>query len=201
MSDTATQTVNAEVVADNATTSVDDHPNNTTEMGNSQFNASDNTAAASDGINFDIAKRLVGLSDSAAINLIDTYTNNQCLQGVQLLNNLGRRDALKDKLSEAVYSHFVKTVCFKAQALAYETNEAQRLQFNITDDGGLYVQAPPLGGIGLEVGIHAKSAKEGRHTTHRVAVGAYIRHTEYEGCQLTAEQRQAIKDKAAALLA
>ncbi len=196
MSDTATQTVNAEVVADNATTSVDDHPNKTTEMGNSQFNAS-----ATSDINFDIAKRLVGLSDSAAINLIDAYTNNQCLQGVQLLNNLGRRDALKDKLSDAVYNHFVKTVCFKAQALAYETNEAQRLQFNITDDGGLYVQAPPLGGIGLEVGIHAKSAKEGRHTTHRVAVGAYIRHTEYEGCQLTAEQRKAVKDEAAALLA
>ncbi len=201
MSDTATQTVNAEAVDDNATTPAGNQPNNTVEMGTAQSSTSANPTTSSDDINFDIVKKLIGLSESAAINLIDAYSPSQWLQGIRLLNNLGRRDALKDKLPESVYNHFVKTVCYKTQLLAYETNEAQRLQFNVTNDGGVYIQAPPLGGLGLEVGIHAKTAKDGERVSHRVAAGFYLRHTEYKGCELTAEQRKAIADDTAALLA
>ncbi len=195
MSDATTQTVNAEVVDTDATPSVDTQP------APNQAEVEAKPAATSGDINLDLAKELVGLSDSAAINLIDAYLPAQWLQGVRLLNNQGRLDALKAKLPESVFNHFVKTVCKQTQILAYELNQSQRHQFNVTDNTGVYVQAAPMGGLGLEIGAHHKDAKDGKHVSHRVAIGAYIRHTEYKGCELTAEQRKAIADETAALLA
>ncbi len=49
---------------------------------------------------------------------------------------------------------------------------------------------------GLEISFGANDENE-----HSVSAGFYARLTKYEGCQLTAEQRQAIADETAALLA
>jgi hypothetical protein len=146
-------------------------------------------------------KRLMNLSESDALKRIDELKNNECFEIITLFHSDAARDAIKSKLSDAVYKRLVSTVCHKVQTISAEFNDADRWQKDILDNTGLYIQRTPMGSLGVEIGAHHHSEKDGRKTVSRAGAGFYLRHTQYETLSVPAEKQEQLAAELAAALA
>jgi hypothetical protein len=122
-------------------------------------------------------RELKGLSDSDAAKQIDKMKLGEALTVAHLVLSPTMRGTLKAQLGDTTSAHLIHTVCTKVQLATYEADDtARRQSLKDDEDGhGLYVQQAPLGGLGCEIGMVERNTDDGKATTTRAAVGAYIR--------------------------
>ncbi len=179
MSDTATQTINAEVIDTDATTSVDNQSANATEMPASAFDAEAvlSKAMANGKANAQAMNLELGRLASQA-----SYTSDQLSQLLVALQaakadgsfmaNTGFSADEVEALTGIGCHYFAGSI---ARSLD-EQHNALRVDICSKDSGhGIYAEGGPIGHAGLGLGFVSKQTKDGVTTTKRTGAGVYIR--------------------------